>query len=494
MKNFNYLFGLAFCGAALLGFGCDDDDDKQLAPPVVTFEITAPEVSSNSISVTVTPSDDKTTYFAGVTESSAVEGLADEKLVAEMVARPDFDKCIYTGKKDVSATGLKADTDYTVVVFSYRDKKAGVVVKKTARTLEGGQGDSKFSIDIEVTNITYNSAELTLAPNDDDVTYYMNLFPKGEISRNGQLIPDEELIEYYGMDPHIDNKLHKGYLKRTWENLASNTEYVVVTWDYSQYTKIIYKEFKTENISDVPDQFEITHISPSSNGVTFTVSPKKNEPYIAWVTLKSTYEDFEPGTYIQGVYYALNNIAVDKQMKMSDFVRQTAKTEAAEWNNWNGDLKPDTEYVIVAFYVDPDNSDQLQVYDWSYTKKEFRTEVATTELSLEVGEPENPRNDGNGIGSVTVHIKAVNAVEYRAGAHLKSVVDEEIANGYTEETWSDFWISMKAGAGLDRILLDSGADVDVRFTLESGPAEYYLIVRVKAADGTTKTIYKPFTM
>ena len=79
-------------------------------PPTVTFEIATPEASSNSVSVTVTPSDDKTTYFAGVTESSSVEGLADEELVAEMVARSDFDKCLYMGKKDVLATGLKADT------------------------------------------------------------------------------------------------------------------------------------------------------------------------------------------------------------------------------------------------------------------------------------------------------------------------------------------------------------------------------------------------
>lgn len=118
MKKFNYLFGWLFCGAALLGFGCDDDK-TDIPPPTVTFEIATPEASSNSVSVTVTPSDDKTTYFAGVTESSSVEGLADEELVAEMVARSDFDKCLYMGKKDVSATGLKADTDYTVVVFSY---------------------------------------------------------------------------------------------------------------------------------------------------------------------------------------------------------------------------------------------------------------------------------------------------------------------------------------------------------------------------------------
>ena len=110
MKKFNYLFGWLFCGAALLGFGCDDDK-TDVPPPTVTFEIATPEASSNSVSVTVTPSDDKTTYFAGVTESSSVEGLADEELVAEMVARSDFDKCLYMGKKDVLATGLKADTD-----------------------------------------------------------------------------------------------------------------------------------------------------------------------------------------------------------------------------------------------------------------------------------------------------------------------------------------------------------------------------------------------
>ena len=67
MKKFNYLFGWLFCGAALLGFGCDDDK-TDVPPPTVTFEIATPEASSNSVSVTVTPSDDKTTYFAGVTD------------------------------------------------------------------------------------------------------------------------------------------------------------------------------------------------------------------------------------------------------------------------------------------------------------------------------------------------------------------------------------------------------------------------------------------
>ena len=45
----------------------------------------------------------------------------------------------------------------------------------------------------------------------------------------------------------------------------------------------------------------------------------------AWITTKSTYESFEPESYIQGVYYGLNNIAVDKQMTMSDYVKSIAK-------------------------------------------------------------------------------------------------------------------------------------------------------------------------
>ena len=33
MKKFNYLFGWLFCGAALLGFGCDDDKTDVSPPP-----------------------------------------------------------------------------------------------------------------------------------------------------------------------------------------------------------------------------------------------------------------------------------------------------------------------------------------------------------------------------------------------------------------------------------------------------------------------------
>lgn len=123
-------------------------------PPAVTFEIATPEASSNSVSVTVTPSDDKTTYFAGVTESSSVEGLADEEIVAEMVARSDFDKCLYMGKKDVSATGLKADTDYTVVVFSYQNKEVGAVVKKTVRTQKEGEEPTPGANSSEVIEVS----------------------------------------------------------------------------------------------------------------------------------------------------------------------------------------------------------------------------------------------------------------------------------------------------------------------------------------------------
>lgn len=138
--------------------------------------------------------------------------------------------------------------------------------------------------------------------------------------------------------------------------------------------------------------------------MTFTVTPQSaDEWYCAWITTKSTYESFEPESYIQGVYYGLNNIAVDKQMTMSDYVKSIAKQGTAEWSNYDGDLKPKTDYVILAFYVDPNNEDQLKVYDYAYTKAEFRTETPETEISLTLGDIKNLTDNGDGTAEVTVH-------------------------------------------------------------------------------------------
>lgn len=492
MKKFNYLFGWLFCGAALLGFGCDDDK-TDVPPPTVTFEIATPEASSNSVSVTVTPSDDKTTYFAGVTESSSVEGLADEELVAEMVARSDFDKCLYMGKKDVLATGLKADTDYTVVVFSYQNKEVGAVVKKTVRTQKEGAeptpGD--FKIEITVTDITHNSAKVKVTPSDDTVDYYVNVFPKSEVERDGKMLEGWEFIEYYGQDPYIGNKTQKGVYERSLSGLSWSYSYVVAAYDLSQDEEVVYYEFLTTKAPDVPDQFQITNIQPTTTGVTFTVTPQSaDEWYCAWITTKSTYESFEPESYIQGVYYGLNNIAVDKQMTMSDYVKSIAKQGTAEWSNYDGDLKPKTDYVILAFYVDPNNEDQLKVYDYAYTKAEFRTETPETEISLTLGDIKNLTDNGDGTAEVTVHVKASLATSYRIGAHTQTEIDEEIANGYGPEDWGDFWISWRPSSDVEGICSPEGADVTALIPFVAGQG-YCLIFRVRSEDGNTKTEYKP---
>lgn len=181
----------------------------------------------------------------------------------------------------------------------------------------------------------------------------------------------------------------------------------MVAYDLSQDEEVVYYEFLTTKAPDVPDQFQITNIQPTTTGVTFTVTPQSaDEWYCAWITTKSTYESFEPESYIQGIYYGLNNIAVDKQMTMSDYVKSIAKRGTAEWSNYDGDLKPKTDYVIIAFYVDPNNEDQLKVYDYAYTKAEFRTETPETEISLTLGDIKNLTDNGDGTAEVTVHVKA----------------------------------------------------------------------------------------
>ena len=148
---------------------------------------------------------------------------------------------------------------------------------------------------------------------------------------------------------------------------------------------------------------------------------------------------------------ALNNIAVGKQMTMSDYVKSIAKQGTAEWSNYDGDLKPKTDYVILAFYVDPNNEDQLKVYDYAYTKAEFRTETPKTEISLTLGDIKNPTDNGDGTAEVTVHVKASLATSYRIGAHTQTEIDVEIANGYGPEDWGDFWISWRPSSDVEGI-------------------------------------------
>ena len=265
----------------------------------------------------------------------------------------------------------------------------------------------------------------------------------------------------------------------------------MVAYDLSQDEEVVYYEFLTTKVPDVPDQFQITNIQPTTTGVTFTVTPQSaDEWYCTWITMKSTYESFEPESYIQGVYYGLNNIAVGKQMTMSDYVKSIAKQGTAEWSNYDGDLKPKTDYVILAFYVDPNNDDQLMVYDYAYTKAEFRTETPTTEISLTLGDIKNLTDNGDGTAEVTVHVKASLATSYRIGAHTQTEIDEEIANGYGPEDWGDFWISWRPSSDVEGICSPEGADVTALIPFVAGQG-YCLIFRVRSEDGNTKTEYKP---
>lgn len=187
-----------------------------------------------------------------------------------------------------------------------------------------------------------------------------------------------------------------------------------------------------------------------------------DEWYCAWITTKSTYESFEPESYIQGVYYGLNNIAVDKQMTMSDYVKSIAKQGTAEWSNYDGDLKPKTDYVILAFYVDPNNEDQLKVYDYAYTKAEFRTETPETEVSLTLGDIKNLTDNGDGTAEVTVHVKASLATSYRIGAHTQTEIDEEIANGYGPEDWGGTFGSVGVPPPMSKAFVHPKAPMSLR--------------------------------
>ena len=225
----------------------------------------------------------------------------------------------------------------------------------------------------------------------------------------------------------------------------------MAAYDLSQDEEVVYYEFLTTKLRTFPTSSRLRTSSYDHRGGPLPSTPQSaDEWYCTWITTKSTYESFEPESYIQGVYYGLNNIAVDKQMTMSDYVKSIAKQGTAEWSNYDGDLKPKTDYVILAFYVDPNNEDQLKVYDYAYTKANPHGDSGDRN-SLTLGDIKNLTDNGDGTAEVTVHVKASLATSYRIGAHTQTEIDEEIANGYGPEDWGDFWISWRPSSDVEGI-------------------------------------------
>ena len=116
MNKFLKLSMWMLSAAALLATACNETPAPEPQPETkLELAFSAGEVTSSTITYTITPNIDDATYFA---QLYAAEELVEERDIAMKAALMTMEEA-YTGKQTITAEELNAESEYKVLYFGY---------------------------------------------------------------------------------------------------------------------------------------------------------------------------------------------------------------------------------------------------------------------------------------------------------------------------------------------------------------------------------------
>lgn len=366
----------------------------------VNFSFTDVAVTHSSVNITITPSDLDVNYYVRLAEVATFEGKDNATIIDEMLVAPDVKMC--KGVQEMSFNDLMPDTSYNFAVFAYgaTDDVSFFYVKT------GVQEDVDLLIDIKVSNITDKHATISLTPSHDSVRYFARVVTKME--QNMTDGTDLDLVKYCLENPYYTQYIRQGAV--TYDYVASpKMDYIVVAFNFDNIDDVmngieplrLFKyEFQTPDTGQVnPDtMFDLSGFEATSNGFTLNVVPKLGDDafWSYYVYTKKSYDEELARNYNQVVMHAyfglqglLNeyNVANEPNIDFNTFINDYMGFRGAQTITSYERLRPDSEYVLVLFYMDPNVIDPTVVYDYSYVPVPFTTLEADSDISITVEGP-----------------------------------------------------------------------------------------------------------
>lgn len=371
--NFVYAVLLTF---ALAFAGCKETPDAPPTPvgPVEQpdFVIEVKSITDTSVEFTITPEDEEMTYITMMTTKEYFDEFEDDEAYINddllWLENAAYDAGMELSQylPDILKKGVISDTqdkldpatEYIVYAFGLSDK--GIVTtslyKQVFTTLSTELTELNF--EIEVTDIAYDTATVTVTPDNDKAFYFVNVFSLEDYQNYGG---DESAFV-----THI-NMLRNYYYSfgATAEQMVANLGYVgpkaLAVKDlkagtkYMAYAIGIDQRFVANSLATV---VEFETIAANTADLTFEVEITKIDyDHIEGSVTPSNNDD----TYICSVQYAS---ALEWSESEEDFVEYIVDDISA-WGNiedslhkgtmsLNGisGLQPNTEYIVVCFGYD----------------------------------------------------------------------------------------------------------------------------------------------
>ena len=259
------------------GNGGENGDPK----PALTFTIQLSNISSTSVKMEVTPSNNTDTYFFDVVEKSVLNHYSSpEVFVADYISQL---KAIYEehgiALGDILSQGpdsweypegqLNPNTEH--YAFAFGVTAEGVITSEVAmesfKTLEptpAGPSDNVLSV--SVTRVTATGAHVNVTPSNND-TYYFDVIEKSAIDEYGSpldfaldyIVKLKNTCEAYGYT--LADALSSGSDDMSYDGLLSpNTEYYAfafgATADCAITTSVVTVPFKTSELEKSDKVFD----------------------------------------------------------------------------------------------------------------------------------------------------------------------------------------------------------------------------------------------
>lgn len=393
MKRFNWF--LMLMTAFTLSFvACTDPEDDGKTPTPdnptpegLTFKVEVGEVTSSSVSYTVTPSDLNAEYLCVLYDAETVEEFTrDEFLVQtlyqelETEARskgqtleeymPEVvDKGAIT---DGKFSNLYPESKYYIIVFGVDAAKgyeANTAVSKTEVTTAEFVGlDVTFEVN---TTVDGNTAQYQITPsNNDDIWYFYTLpkstydaytDPAGQYQMSEQrflLYCLEREIEAYRGAGYSDNQIlnaifHKGALTLQAKGLNAQTEYInmiagfIVTEEgaISIATDVTTSTYKTGDATASDLTFDISVTDVEMIRAAIKITPSDTKETFCWMC--GVWDGEQTAEDIMNGIVAMYGGAMNQGMMLYSGVQDYTGGPGSPYK-YKLD-SPDTDYYVIAF-------------------------------------------------------------------------------------------------------------------------------------------------
>lgn len=327
------------------------------------LSINITDITTTTLTVDVTASDDSHTYHLGLYDAAMAEDL--DALLSSITTTESFIEQLYTGSRSITFETLTPNTPYTVVAFAIDadTMTVGEVTTLDATTNEEPTDGGAFRL--ELSDITWHDATLSVTPTDGGMKYIAGIMPKSDYTNKCGATPEgiiqrrldewQDIADMYKEWGYNDPWQHymRAELKSGTRSLVGS-QLCVMRWasDYVAYcfgmettgevtSEAIVVEFRTLAPEASANSFSVTLDGSADASVSFTVTPSNDDPYYLSVQQKSYVECYGPSQSesYEDMIFNLTGEYSDAMLENSIY----SGTESITIEN----LRTDRQYCIV---------------------------------------------------------------------------------------------------------------------------------------------------